>query len=327
MADDEVVTVEPTAIGTVTPAKTGSDELRAVGNVILSKVNIATNRTVTPPAAVQHVAPLREQTITGYKRGAAFPLIAIELGGVLVEKFTAYDFLLMKRAAVRDGITLNISNGYRTNETQAKLYAERVNPDGTLTAKGKKKGVAAKPGFSNHQAGVALDIHVNLTIAQRAAGDFSAEFLWLSQNADRFGFDNTEVPSEPWHWRHKAARIVGVSVEDEDYLLSLVTSQASGAVAIQATKTEGTQLLDRAIHETTKAQERSALMTRTTRSTLFAYMGREAVFRGSALTTKASRYVQEVANMETKPPTYTAETLKSVSYDFETGRWGDGTVT
>ncbi|MEM6698100.1 MAG: M15 family metallopeptidase, partial [Bacteroidota bacterium] len=51
---------------------------------------------------------------------------------------------------------------------------------------------AAKPGRSNHQNGIALDI------ANTKSGT-SIVYQWLKENATKYGFVRT-VKSESWHW-------------------------------------------------------------------------------------------------------------------------------
>ena len=51
----------------------------------------------------------------------------------------------------------------------------------------------ALPGVSLHEMGLAIDF--TNTVSRR-----SDNFVWLSQNAARFGFIN--FPSEPWHWEY-----------------------------------------------------------------------------------------------------------------------------
>lgn len=322
-------TVETAADGAQARTTTMVDQnagtaLAKMGSTVLQKSNIATNRTVTPPTTVDNVPPLVEQQVDGYTAGQAKQIVVISIGGDLVEKFTGFDFLLMHRAAMKDGIRLLISSGFRTYETQARLYAERVNTDGSLTPAGKRLGVAAKPGYSNHQSGIALDLRVNMTVAQRKAEQFSPEFLWLRENAAKFGFDNEEVPAEPWHWRHKENRIVGTPAGEEDYLLSLVSTQASGAAAVQSGKVDATLFLDKAVHDIMKSYERSVSMTRTNRQLLYANMGREAVFRGANLVGKATRHQRLTTTAVVQTPTYEAKTIDAVTFDFDTGLWGDG---
>lgn len=53
----------------------------------------------------------------------------------------------------------------------------------------------ARPGFSKHEQGRAIDFTFNgASIRSRD----SAGFRWLAANAPQFGFVN--LPSEPWHW-------------------------------------------------------------------------------------------------------------------------------
>jgi len=56
---------------------------------------------------------------------------------------------------------------------------------------------AAKPGFSNHQSGRAIDINL--------LGVPKETYAWLKKNAARYGFRRT-VPSEPWHWEYSPPR-------------------------------------------------------------------------------------------------------------------------
>ena len=52
----------------------------------------------------------------------------------------------------------------------------------------------ARPGYSNHQMGLAIDFHVNGAVIRSG----SALFNWLVDNAESYGMFN--LPSETWHW-------------------------------------------------------------------------------------------------------------------------------
>jgi len=116
----------------------------------------------------------------GYRNGRPLTIQLVVVDWIRVEIRTAQAFRAMQRAADADGIELVIRSGFRTHESQGSLYqrwrAGVGNP-------------AARPGFSNHQSGRALDLVVQdpRTLA------------WLDRNARRFGFRRT-VPTEPWHW-------------------------------------------------------------------------------------------------------------------------------
>lgn len=81
------------------------------------------------------------------------------------------------------GVHLVINSAFRTMEEQNKLYREYKD--------GKRKSVVAKPGYSNHQSGTAVDIETD--------GGKNKAYHWLVANAARHGYYNT-VKSEPWHW-------------------------------------------------------------------------------------------------------------------------------
>jgi hypothetical protein len=88
----------------------------------------------------------------------------------------AQAFDRMEEAARRDGVTLIISSGYRSDAEQAELF--RLNPD--------PKWVAP-PGTSLHRYGTELDLGPPST------------YGWLAANAPRFHFIQ-RYPHEPWHY-------------------------------------------------------------------------------------------------------------------------------
>ncbi|MBA3394544.1 MAG: D-alanyl-D-alanine carboxypeptidase family protein [Deltaproteobacteria bacterium] len=122
---------------------------------------------------------------TGYRRGRAFKLRLVTIGWAEVEVATARAYREMAKAAERDGIELGIRSGFRSRERQLWLYqayrAGLGNP-------------AARPGYSNHESGRALDLHVDDTT-----------LAWLGKHARRYGFKQT-VRGEPWHWEYTPLR-------------------------------------------------------------------------------------------------------------------------
>ena len=121
-----------------------------------------------------------EKSATGYSAGAPYAMKVITVGGKATEKKTAHAFLKMQQAADAAGVTLSINSGFRTQAEQQYLYRcyqTRSCNNGNL---------AARPGYSNHQNGRALDL---------ATGNWT----WVANNAARFGFKRT-VPSERWHY-------------------------------------------------------------------------------------------------------------------------------
>ena len=120
---------------------------------------------------------------TGYTQGEPFDIDVVQLDGKAVEVNTANAFLVMQAAAEIDGIGIGIVSGFRSFEEQEYLYACYVNCNCNNC------NLAARPGFSNHNSGHALDLNAS------APGVYD----WLAANAGAFGFERT-VPSENWHW-------------------------------------------------------------------------------------------------------------------------------
>ncbi|MCY1014214.1 M15 family metallopeptidase [Pyxidicoccus sp. MSG2] len=120
-------------------------------------------------------------------------------GGELLHHAAAEAFLRMSTEAREDGVSLRVTSGYRSRREQRWLYQRY------------RKGLgpkAARPGRSNHQRGLAVDLVV---------GDVSSNtYDWLASHACRFGFRRT-VPSEPWHWEFRPRTTLGPS-EGQDCL-------------------------------------------------------------------------------------------------------------
>lgn len=88
----------------------------------------------------------------------------------------------LRSAAAAEGVTIGITDSYRTYDTQVDLVGRKG-----LYSQG---GLAAAPGTSMHGWGVAVDLQLDAT-AQ----------AWMRQNGGRFGFEEN-VAREPWHWQY-----------------------------------------------------------------------------------------------------------------------------
>ena len=113
-----------------------------------------------------------------YDHGSPFTIQVINIGGKPTSKPTGDAFLKMQKAANAAGVSLSINSGFRTMAEQQHLYSCYVNGNCN------NGNLAAKPGYSNHQSGRALDLTTS---------------SWLANNAAKFGFKRT-VPSEAWHY-------------------------------------------------------------------------------------------------------------------------------
>lgn len=91
-------------------------------------------------------------------------------------------------AARADGVTMRITDSYRSYEEQVDL-AERKG----LYQNG---GLAAVPGTSNHGWGMAVDADVR----------DPTTMAWLRTNGPRFGWVEA-VTREPWHWEFRPSQV------------------------------------------------------------------------------------------------------------------------
>ena len=136
------------------------------------------------------------------RRAAAVPNIVgegeiVTVGGIRIHQSISQNLANLLQAAAADGILLG-GGGYRTSSSQIALrrahcgssdYAIYQMPSYQC------RPPTARPGFSNHERGLAVDFTANgRAITSRS----TAAFQWLAANAARYGFYN--LPSEPWHW-------------------------------------------------------------------------------------------------------------------------------
>ena len=129
--------------------------------------------------------------------------------GILINKTVLHYFNLMKDDASKMGYNIDIMSGYRDYLYQEKIYNKLL----------KEKGFAytfrsiAKPGCSEHQTGLAVDICIykddKCYIEHEL--DNSEEINWVINNCYKYGFilryprgmeDKTGYNYEPWHFRY-----------------------------------------------------------------------------------------------------------------------------
>lgn len=126
--------------------------------------------------------------------------------------------------------TLIVQSGYRSYSSQKTIHKAKVRSLGKI--KGEK--LAARPGYSEHQTGLAVDFAargvstLQISFAKTKAG------IWLAANAYRYGFvlrypkGKTAITGysfEPWHFRYvgvelaKAMHDQAISTLEEYYAL------------------------------------------------------------------------------------------------------------
>jgi zinc D-Ala-D-Ala carboxypeptidase len=125
----------------------------------------------------------------------------------------------MAAAAKLDGFELIAFSTYRSYDYQTGLYERYVERDGSKAA----DRYSARPGYSEHQTGLAFDIGEVNNEQYYASEEFGETEAgkWVAANAYRFGFimrypegkeKITGYMHESWHFRY-----VGIEVAEEIY--------------------------------------------------------------------------------------------------------------
>lgn len=141
-------------------------------------------------------------------------------GKLTDEALNAYE--QMRKAASEDDITLWIASGYRSYETQKNLYNDYVKEDG----KEKADTYSARPGYSEHQTGLAMDLNI-----VDSSFEGTPEAKWIEKNCYKYGFiirypkgkeNITGYKYEPWHIRYlgkeNAKKVYDSGLTLEEYL-------------------------------------------------------------------------------------------------------------
>ena len=143
----------------------------------------------------------------------------------------------MKAAAAKEGLTIWNASGFRSYELQQSLYNRYCDRDGKDAA----DRYSARPGHSEHQSGLALDLNeISSSFANTAEGK------WVEKNCHKYGFilryprekeAQTGYMYEPWHIRY-----VGVSVAEKIYNSGLCLEEFFGITSVYAPEEEPTEI-------------------------------------------------------------------------------------
>ncbi|MFA9429074.1 D-alanyl-D-alanine carboxypeptidase family protein [Egicoccus sp. AB-alg2] len=153
-------------------------------------------------------SPALAQPDTPLENGRLPDEVLAPAGGVLLAREAAEAFNAMVAAAAEDGVTIAVTDGYRTYDAQVDLKA-------------RKGWLAATPGRSMHGWGLAVDFDLRVT-----------DFAWLQENAGDFGWVHPPWAQpdgskpEPWHWEY-----VGPDGGAQDVQIAPATTvRASGSL-------------------------------------------------------------------------------------------------
>ena len=180
---------------------------------------ILVNKTNRAPAVpVTLVKPNVEPTREGVAENI---YMRPEAAGALEELFAG---------AADAGLKLYATSGFRSYSTQKAIFDRRSKERGEKAA----NMSVAKPGYSEHQTGLAMDVEGETTKGTGLTEAFghSPEGIWLAEHCHEYGFiirypeGKTNITGyiyEPWHVRYvgceAAQEIVDLGVTFEEYIL------------------------------------------------------------------------------------------------------------
>lgn len=133
-------------------------------------------------------------------------------------------FRAMADAARAEGISLRSVSAYRSYQVQDRVYSRYLTQDTQASV----DSYSARPGFSEHQTALALDIN---TASLQSHFETTPAYAWLTQHCAQYGFilrypqgkeSVTGYQFEPWHYRYVGVEIAQVCMSGnltlEEYL-------------------------------------------------------------------------------------------------------------
>ena len=138
------------------------------------------------------------------------PKNLVKIDNTKLDIIAAREFENMRKEAKSENLNIVAISGYRSYEYQDNLYNKYVEHD----SKEKADTYSARPGHSEHQTGLAVDI----SDGKKAYTEFqnTKEFEWMQKNAYKFGFILrypkekeyiTGYVYESWHYRYVGLEI------------------------------------------------------------------------------------------------------------------------
>lgn len=174
--------------------------------------DIAKSRQTEPPASLTcGVTDPSSITIIINKKHCFSPIDwepsdLVSIDGYFMRSEAAAQMSAMMASASAAGNGFSLTSTYRSYSNQQIVYNNWVQVNGSASA---ADTVSARPGYSEHQTGLAADLQTP-GCALECFGGTSA-FTWLTQNAANYGYINrypaglssiTGYAPESWHWRY-----------------------------------------------------------------------------------------------------------------------------
>ena len=166
-------------------------------------------------AKAEFITDCVEKVAAGSLGNVTYVNVSMGLGSKKVSKQVLGPLYQMYLAAQSEGVTLKLSSAFRTSDEQKHLWncyqgavANGCKNEPIFWEKGvclakycppgcSSCNLAASPGSSNHESGLAIDIHTK--------SGTNAAYKWLSKdghtNSKKYGF--FPIDAEPWHFDYK----------------------------------------------------------------------------------------------------------------------------
>ncbi|MBT1001037.1 M15 family metallopeptidase [Paenarthrobacter sp. DKR-5] len=141
------------------------------------------------------------------------PALAGATADTLLRKVTAAAAASMFADAARAGVAMTLLSGFRSYATQASTYNSWLRIHGSVAG---ADTASARPGFSEHQTGLALDIGDGGACELQPCFAASPAAVWAAANGHRYGFivryllghDRiTGYYAESWHLRYVGSEL------------------------------------------------------------------------------------------------------------------------
>ncbi len=151
------------------------------------------------------------------------------LGEKKLVNLARISFEFLAKRAKEEGYNIRAVSTYRSYSYQTNLYNNYVDKDGVSLA----DQYSARPGFSEHQTGLAVDV-------DNISKDFNnfestEEFKWMQDNSYKYGFilrypkDKEYITGytyEPWHYRYVGVQIASLihkeNITYEEYYVKYI---------------------------------------------------------------------------------------------------------
>ncbi len=122
-----------------------------------------------------------------------------------LDSLTYSYFVKMAKDAKKEGLIITINSGYRSYKTQQGTYNYYVKLKGLAGG----DACSARPGYSEHQTGLAID----LGVTNKGYANYNSKdpYRWIMDNCYKYGFilrypnnktNLTGYVYEPWHYRY-----------------------------------------------------------------------------------------------------------------------------